>query len=186
MEELGGARVHAEITGNAHFFSLSEQQCFEQIKTPASFLPRSNDAKHNTREPKAPKFKGRIEEIIPSDAKMPYDVRDVIRALVDESDFFEVQELWAANIVIGFGRIAGQSVGFVANQPLVLAGVLDCDSSDKAARFIRFCDAFNIPIVTLEDMPAICRASIRSTRASSATARKCSMPTPRPRCRRSR
>jgi acetyl-CoA carboxylase carboxyltransferase component len=153
MEELGGARVHAEITGNAHFFAPSEPQCFEQLKRLLSFLPRSNDAKHATREPKPPKFKGRIEEIIPSDAKVPYDVRDVIRALVDESDFFEVQELWAANIVIGFGRINGQSVGFVANQPLVLAGVLDCDSSDKAARFIRFCDAFNLPIVTLEDMP---------------------------------
>jgi len=153
MEELGGARVHAEITGNAHFFSLSERQCFEQIKRLLSFLPRSNDGPPATRAPKEPKFRGRIEDIIPGDAKMPYDVRDVIRALVDDSDFFEVQELWAANIVIGFGCINGQSVGFVANQPLVLAGVLDCDSSDKAARFVRFCDAFNIPLVTLEDMP---------------------------------
>jgi acetyl-CoA carboxylase carboxyltransferase component len=153
MEELGGARIHAEITGNAHFFSLSELQCFEQIKRLLSFLPRSNDGRPAGREPRAPKFKGRIEEIIPGDARMPYDVRDVIRAVVDDSDFFEVQELWAANIVIGFGRINGQSVGFVANQPLVLAGVLDCDSSDKAARFIRFCDAFNIPIVTFEDLP---------------------------------
>jgi acetyl-CoA carboxylase carboxyltransferase component len=151
--ELGGARIHAEITGNAHFFSLSELQCFEQIKRLLSFLPRSNDGRPAAREPRAPKFKGRIEEIIPGDARMPYDVRDIIRAVVDDSDFFEVQELWAANIVIGFGRINGQSVGFVANQPLVLAGVLDCDSSDKAARFIRFCDAFNIPIVTFEDMP---------------------------------
>jgi acetyl-CoA carboxylase carboxyltransferase component len=80
-------------------------------------------------------------------------VRNVIRALVDNSDFFEVQEMWAKNIVIGYGRIEGRTVGFIANQPLYLAGVLDCDSSDKAARFIRFCDAFNIPIVTLEDMP---------------------------------
>jgi acetyl-CoA carboxylase carboxyltransferase component len=153
MEELGGARIHAEITGNAHFFSLSEHQCFEQIKRLLSFLPRSNDSRPAALEPRPPKFKGRIETIIPGDAKMPYDVRDVICAVVDDSDFFEVQELWAANIVIGFGRISGQSVGFVANQPLVLAGVLDCDSSDKAARFIRFCDAFSIPIVTFEDMP---------------------------------
>ena len=80
-------------------------------------------------------------------------MRNVIRALVDNSDFFEVQEMWAKNIVIGYGRIEGRTVGFIANQPLYLAGVLDCDSSDKAARFIRFCDAFNIPIVTLEDMP---------------------------------
>jgi acetyl-CoA carboxylase carboxyltransferase component len=83
----------------------------------------------------------------------PYDVRDVIKALVDDSDFFEVHEHWAANIVVGFARIDGQTIGFVANQPMVLAGVLDVDSSDKAARFIRFCDAFNIPLVTLVDLP---------------------------------
>ena len=84
---------------------------------------------------------------------MPYDVRDVIRAVVDDSDFFEIQELWAANLVIGFGRLRGETVGFVANQPLVLAGVLDVDSSDKAARFIRYCDAFNISLVTFVDLP---------------------------------
>ena len=95
----------------------------------------------------------KIENIIPADPKQPYDVREVILALVDESKFFEVQELWASNIVIGFGRMDGETIGFVANQPMYLAGVLDCDASDKAARFIRFCDAFNIPIITLEDMP---------------------------------
>ncbi|MCD8186741.1 MAG: methylmalonyl-CoA carboxyltransferase, partial [Rikenellaceae bacterium] len=94
-----------------------------------------------------------IDTIVPADPTIPYDVRDVIRAVVDDSDFLEVMELFAANIVVGFGRIDGQTVGFVANQPMVLAGVLDCDSSDKAARFIRFCDSFNIPIVTLEDLP---------------------------------
>ena len=87
------------------------------------------------------------------DPTKPYDVREVIKALADGSDFIEIQEKWAKNIVIGFGRMGGKTVGFVANQPLYLAGVLDCDSSDKAARFIRYCDAFNIPIVTLEDMP---------------------------------
>ena len=91
-----------------------------------------------------------IEQVVPADPKQPYDVRDVIRCIVDDSDFLEIQELWAANIVIGFGRMAGETVGFVANQPMVLAGVLDCDSADKAARFIRFCDSFNIPIITLE------------------------------------
>ena len=94
-----------------------------------------------------------IDEVVPADPKQPYDVRDVIKCIVDDSDFLEVQELWAANIVIGFGRMGGETVGFVANQPMVLAGVLDCDSADKAARFIRFCDSFNIPIITLEDMP---------------------------------
>jgi acetyl-CoA carboxylase carboxyltransferase component len=153
MEELGGARVHAEITGNAHFFAESELECFVQIKRLMSFIPWSNTKKAKVFPPREPKFKGSIEDIIPSDPKMPYDVRVVIKAIVDDSDFFEVQELFAPNIVIGFGRMKGQTIGFVANQPLVLAGVLDCDSSDKAARFIRYCDAFNIPIITLEDMP---------------------------------
>ncbi len=153
MEELGGARVHAEITGNAHFFAKSEKECFDQIKKLISFIPWNNETKARTFPPKPPKLKGKIEDLIPSDPRQPYDIRDVIRAVVDNSDFFEIQELWAANIVIGFGRLNGETIGFVANQPLVLAGVLDVDSSDKAARFIRFCDAFNIPIVTFEDMP---------------------------------
>jgi acetyl-CoA carboxylase carboxyltransferase component len=132
---------------------MSEQECFDQIKKLVSFIPWNNTQKAKLFPPKEPKFKGKIEDIIPADPKQPYDVRDVVRAIVDDSDFFEIQELFAANIVIGFGRMNGQTVGFVANQPLVLAGVLDCDSSDKAARFIRYCNAFNIPIVTLEDMP---------------------------------
>jgi acetyl-CoA carboxylase carboxyltransferase component len=90
---------------------------------------------------------------VPHDSKQPYDVRDVIRAVIDDSDFFEVQELWATNAVIGFGRIDGETIGFVANQPLYLAGVLDVDSSDKIARFIRYCDAFNIPLITFVDLP---------------------------------
>ncbi len=153
QEELGGARVHAEITGNAHFFAESEQECFDQIKKLITFIPWNNSQKAKVFPPKEPKFKGKIEDIIPVDPRMPYDVRDVIKAIVDDSDFFEIMTYFAANIVIGFGRLNGQTIGFVANQPLVLAGVLDCDSSDKAARFIRYCDAFNIPIVTLEDMP---------------------------------
>ncbi len=153
QEELGGARIHAEITGNAHFYAQSEFDCFDQIKKLISLLPASNTKRAEKIEPKLPALKKQIGQIIPQDAKKPYDVRDVIRAIVDDSDFFEVQELFAPNIVIGFARLNGDTVGFVANQPLYLAGVLDCDSSDKAARFIRFCDSFNIPLVTLEDMP---------------------------------
>jgi len=153
MEELGGARVHAEITGNAHFFALSEEECFQQIKKLLSFLPWSNTEKPIVSVPKLPKKQYKITNIVPEDARQPYDMRDVIKSIVDDSDFLEVQELWAANMVIGFGKINGGSVGFVCNQPLVLAGVLDVDSSDKAARFIRFCDAFNVPIVTLVDLP---------------------------------
>ena len=153
MEDLGGARVHSEITGNAHFYSESEAECFEQIKKLISFIPWSNLKKAKKFPPKDPKPEYNIEKIVPGDPKLPYDVRDVVRSIVDDSDFFEVQEMWAENMVIGFGRMGGETIGFVCNQPLVLAGVLDVDSSDKAARFIRFCDAFNIPIVTLVDLP---------------------------------
>ncbi len=153
QEELGGARVHAEITGNAHFYAQSEFDCFDQIKKLISLLPASNTKRAVKIESQEPSLKKQIGQIIPSDPKKPYDVREVIRAIVDNSDFLEVQELFAPNIVIGFSRLKGETVGFVANQPLYLAGVLDCDSSDKAARFIRFCDSFNIPIITLEDMP---------------------------------
>ena len=153
QEELGGARVHCETTGNAHFFAKSEAECFEQIKKLITFIPWNNNKKALRFEPKHPKPQYKIEDIVPENPNKPYDVRDVIRAVVDDSDFFEVQEMWAQNIVIGFGRLNGDTIGFVANQPKVVAGVLDCDSSDKAARFIRFCDAFNIPLVTLEDLP---------------------------------
>ena len=153
MESPGGARVHCEITGNAHFFAESEEQCFKQIKTLLSYLPANNKVSAAVKKSEEPDKKFKIEKIVPADATAPYDVRNVIRSLTDSSDFIEVQELWAKNIVVGFGRMHGKTVGFVANQPLYLAGVLDCDSSDKAAKFIRFCDAFNIPIVTLEDMP---------------------------------
>ncbi|MGE0091492.1 MAG: acyl-CoA carboxylase subunit beta [Bacteroidia bacterium] len=154
MESLGGARVHSETTGNAHFFANSEQECFGQIKTLLEYIPSHNDCNCVLAKAKLPDTKNfKIEKIVPEDPTKPYDVRDVIRAITDSSDFFEVQQMWAANIVVGFGRLNGCTVGFVANQPLVLAGVLDCDSSDKAARFIRYCDAFNIPIITLEDLP---------------------------------
>lgn len=154
MEELGGARTHAEITGNAHFYAESELECFSQIKQLVGYIPWNNFKKADPFPPKKPntrKFK--IDNIIPDDPKEPYDVRDLIRSVADDSEFFEIQELFAANIVIGFARLEGQTVGFVANQPLVLAGVLDVDSSDKAARFIRYCDAFNIPLVTFVDLP---------------------------------
>jgi methylmalonyl-CoA decarboxylase subunit alpha len=153
MEDLGGARVHSEITGNAHFFAATENECFEQIKKLLSMIPANNDRKAVRIKPKQPKPVYRIEELVPDDPSLPYDVRNVVRAVVDDSEFLEIQENWAANLVIGFGRLKGETCGFVCNQPLVLAGVLDVDSSDKAARFIRFCDAFNIPIVTLVDLP---------------------------------
>jgi acetyl-CoA carboxylase carboxyltransferase component len=154
MEELGGAKVHSEKTGNAHFYSESELECFNQIKKLITYIPWNNGQKARRMEPKEPDTeKYPISEIVPGNPKEPYDIRDVIRAVTDDSDFFEIQEKWAANVVIGFGRINGDTVGFVGNQPLILAGVLDVDSSDKAARFIRYCNAFNIPLVTFVDLP---------------------------------
>lgn len=168
MEELGGARVHCEKTGNAHFYASSEMECFAQIRKLLSLIPHNNTDTGNSASlvhegKKLAKAAlnavvdavtdAKIEDIVPSDPTKPYDVRDVIRAVADGGDFFEVMELFAGNVVVGFGRIDSQTVGFVANQPLVMAGVLDCDSSDKAARFIRYCDSFNIPLVTLEDLP---------------------------------
>lgn len=153
MEDLGGARVHSEITGNAHFFAHSEDECFEQIKKLITFIPWHNGKKARPFGPAEPKEEYNINMIVPEDPTLPYDVKDVIRAVVDNSDFFEIMELYAKNIVIGFGRMGGKTTGFVANQPLEMAGVLDVDSSDKAARFIRYCDAFNIPIITFVDLP---------------------------------
>ena len=154
MEELGGARVHAEISGNAHFFAENEQECFEQIKDLLSYIPWNNSQKaiRFPAKPPFPKF-SEINKIFPSNPRQPYDIRQIIYAIIDNSDFLEVQKMFAPNIVIGFGRIEGNTVGIIANQPLVLAGVLDIDSSDKAARFIRYCDAFNIPLITLVDLP---------------------------------
>jgi acetyl-CoA carboxylase carboxyltransferase component len=153
MEELGGARVHSEITGNAHFFAQSEEECFEQIKKLITFIPWNNSQKARTFPPEEPLEIYNLDKIVPDDPTLPYDVKDVIKAVVDKSDFFEIMELYAKNMVIGFGRMGGRTTGFVANQPLEMAGVLDVDSSDKAARFIRYCDAFNIPIITLVDLP---------------------------------
>ncbi len=154
MEELGGAQVHAEITGNAHFFAKSEHECFDQIKQLASFIPWNNTVKAKTFPKKSPKTKlYKIDNIFPTNPKQPYDIRDIIKAICDDSEFLEVQKMFAANIVIGFARLNGQTIGIVANQPMVLAGVLDVDCSDKAARFVRYCDAFNIPLVTFVDLP---------------------------------
>ncbi|HPR65492.1 MAG TPA: acyl-CoA carboxylase subunit beta [Thermoanaerobaculia bacterium] len=153
MEELGGAKVQAETSGNAHFYAETEQECFAMVKRLVSFIPWNSRKKADRFPPKPPKPHYDLNEIVPLEPRKPYDVREVIRAVCDDSDFLEIQEYWAANIVVGFARLSGETVGIVANQPLVLAGVLDVDSSDKAARFIRFCDAFHIPLVTFVDLP---------------------------------
>lgn len=153
MEQLGGARIHAEKTGNAHFFAQTEDECFMQIRKLLSLIPRSNTEAAPTPPPADPDTRYNISAIVPADPTMPYDVRHIIRSVTDTSDFLETMQHYAKNIVTGLARMNGRTTGFVANQPLEMAGVLDVDSSDKAARFIRYCDAFNIPLVTLVDLP---------------------------------
>jgi methylmalonyl-CoA decarboxylase subunit alpha len=155
-EELGGAKVHSHISGVAHFYSKSEQECFQQIRRLLTFLPGSNREQppvHYSGDP-LDRPNPKMLEIIPVDGKRPYNVIKVIEEIVDDRDFFEVQQYWAKNMVVGFGRIQGHPIGVVANQPLFLAGTVDINASDKAARFIRFCDCFNIPLLTLVDTSA--------------------------------
>src|SRR5947207_1848294 len=155
MEELGGAKIHSEISGVADVVAANDEECLQQIRKLLAYVPSSALQNPPRTEPRddAGRLIEDMETLVPEDAKKPYDVRSVIRRLVDNDDFFELKPKWARNLVTGFGRLHGRSVGFVANQPMFLAGSLDVDCSDKAARFIRFCDAFNIPIITLVDVP---------------------------------
>jgi propionyl-CoA carboxylase beta chain len=153
-EELGGAITHSSKSGVTHFACSNEVVCIQQIKDLLSYIPQNC-------EESAPKFsylttdetRPALNEIIPSNPNQPYDMRDVINGVVDEGSFFEVHKNFAENIVIGFSRLAGRSIGIVGNQPASLAGVLDRHSSVKAARFVRFCDCFNIPLLVFEDVP---------------------------------
>lgn len=154
-EDLGGAETHASKSGVAHFAADSEEECMDQIRRLLSFLPQNNMA-----EP--PPASGADDEdptdqaladLIPDNPNQAYDMTEIIRRIVDGGEFFQVHEMYARNVVVGYARMDGRTVGIVANQPEVMAGVLDINASAKAARFVRFCDAFNIPIVTLIDVP---------------------------------
>ena len=155
MEELGGADTHNTLSGVAHFSAENEEQTMALIKELLSFIPDNNMEDPPFRETSDPvdRLNEELNFIVPDDPNQPYDIREIIKVVLDDNYFFEVQEHFAKNIVIGFGRLGGKSVGITANQPDYMAGVLDIDSSDKAARFVRFCDAFNIPLITLEDVP---------------------------------
>jgi propionyl-CoA carboxylase beta chain len=155
FEELGGAMTHNATSGVAHFATDSEEECLASIRDLLSYLPQNNleDPPYRETRDDPERREEALNALVPDNPNKPYDMKELIRAVVDDGVFFEVQEHFAQNIIIGFGRLDGYSVGFVANQPAVLAGCLDIGSSIKAARFIRFCDAFNIPIVTLEDVP---------------------------------
>jgi acetyl-CoA carboxylase carboxyltransferase component len=154
-EELGGASVHASKSGVAHFSADSEKDGIETIKALLSYLPSNNREEApfvETSDP-AGRYDDALNDIIPDNPNKAYDMYQVVGSIVDDGHFLEVQKSWAKNIIVGFARMNGRSVGIVANQPKILAGVLDINASRKAARFVRFCDAFNIPIVTLVDVP---------------------------------
>lgn len=155
MEEIGSAAAHASVSGNVHFVANDDAHAIEITRKLLSFLPGNNlvDPPHNPTPELDLSEVPAFEEIIPSDPKKPFDILEVICALVDNADFLQVHQEWAKSIVVGFARIQGIVTGIVANQPLVRSGTLDIDSSDKASRFIRFCNAYNIPIVTLVDVP---------------------------------
>ena len=153
-EELGGAETHMMKSGVTHFACENEIDTIKHIKTLVGYIPQNCEEApahlpYEFKEEKRPE----LENIIPENPNHPYDIKNVISAIVDEGSFFEVHDNYAENIVIGFSRLAGRSVGIVANQPAVLAGVLDVNASTKGARFVRFCDAFNIPLLVLEDVP---------------------------------
>ncbi|NLJ65747.1 MAG: methylmalonyl-CoA carboxyltransferase [Clostridiales bacterium] len=154
-DELGGALTHNEMSGVAHFLSETEDSCFDSIKRLLSFLPQNNmeDTILYDCQDDLNRLVPELNTIIPDSANKSYDIKEVITSVLDNGDFMEVQALYAANIVVGFGRLNGRSVGIVANQPMEKAGCLDINASDKASRFIRFCDAFNIPIITFTDVP---------------------------------
>jgi propionyl-CoA carboxylase beta chain len=155
MEELGGAATHASKSGVAHFACGSEVECLHRIRHLMEFIPQNNADDPPRRATDDPFDRGDEEllDVVPDNPNKPYDMRDVIRRVVDDGEFYEVHQDYAGNILVGFAHVGGHSVGIVANQPAVLAGVLDIDASVKGARFVRFCDSFNVPLLTFEDVP---------------------------------
>ena len=155
FEELGGAVVHASKSGVAHFAAENEEDAIFLVQHLVDYLP-SNNMEDAPRQPSSDdplRESPALDTMVPDNANKPYDMKELIKQIVDDGQFLEVHEHWAANVVVGFARLGGRSVGIIANQPMVLAGVLDTEASQKAARFIRFCDAFNVPLVVLEDVP---------------------------------
>jgi acetyl-CoA carboxylase carboxyltransferase component len=155
FEELGGAMAHNTKSGVAHFAAENEEECLEDVRYFMSFLPQNNLEQPPFMDTGDPhdRMDEELDHIVPDSPNKPYDMRVVIGHIVDDGDFMEVQEYFAPNIVIGFSRLGGRPIGVVGNQPSQMAGVLDIDSSEKAARFVRFCDAFNIPLLTFCDVP---------------------------------
>jgi propionyl-CoA carboxylase beta chain len=157
MEELGGARTHNTKSGNAHYMASDEQDAIDYVKALLSFLPQNNLDEpvvyDEVADTEISDLDRSLDTIIPDSPNQPYDMHDVITAVLDDEEFVEVMELFAPNLIIGYGRVEGRPVGVVANQPMQFAGTLDIDASEKAARFVRTCDAFNIPVLTFVDVP---------------------------------
>src|SRR5215210_9273471 len=155
FEELGGTSTHATKSGVAHMVAANEYECMEKIKKLISFLPQNNLQEPPSLETNDDpnRLDTSLIDMLPENPYQPYDIKSIITSIIDDKEFFEIHETFATNIVVGFARMGGKTVGIVSNQPMYLAGVLDIDSSNKAARFIRFCDSFNIPIITLVDTP---------------------------------
>jgi propionyl-CoA carboxylase beta chain len=154
-EKLGGSMTHNSVSGVGHFIARDDAECVQMIRELLSFLPQNNreDPPRRVSTDPIDRADPGLDKIVPAESNMPYDMKDVIHRVVDDGWFFEVHEHWAQNLVVGFARLDGRPVGIVANQPAFLAGCLDIDSSVKGARFVRFCDAFNIPLITFEDVP---------------------------------
>jgi propionyl-CoA carboxylase beta chain len=154
-DQLGGAVTHNETSGVAHFLAHDDAECLSMIRELMSFLPSNNldDPPRRASTDAVDRADSELDNVVPALSNQPYDIKDVISRVVDDGYFFEVQELFAKNIVVGLARMNGRPAGIVANQPAFLAGVLDINASDKGARFVRFCDAFNIPLITFEDVP---------------------------------
>lgn len=153
-EDLGGASVHSEKSGVAHLTAANDLEAIEDIKKLLSYMPQNCEERAPKIEYKlGDEARDKLADVVPESANQPYDIRDVVDGIIDEDSFFEIHKNFAPNIVVGFARLAGRSIGIIANQPAYLAGVLDVPSSQKGARFVRFCDCFNIPLLVLEDVP---------------------------------
>ena len=178
FEELGGASVHAEVSGVCHVVADSEADTLYLIRKLLSYLPQNNmeDPIFIPSDDSSLRREDALDLIVPDDPSKPYDIKEVIEMVVDFGQFFEIHQHFGGNIVVGFARLGGHSVGIVANQPLVLAGVLDIDASRKAARFVRSCDSFNIPLLTFVDVPGLCLERLKSTAVSSVLGPSCFTP----------
>jgi propionyl-CoA carboxylase beta chain len=166
-EHLGGSMTHNSVSGVGHFVASGDAECLRMIRELLSYLPQNNrdDTPRRATADPIDRMDPALDSLVPAESNVPYDIKDIVHRVVDDGEFFEVHEHFAKNLVVGFARLDGRSIGVVANQPAHLAGCLDIDSSVKGARFVRFCDAFNIPLVTFEDVPGVPKMTVITRKA---------------------